>query len=137
MAVKGKPYKGLILTCLVFLIIYNIYVSDLDRKMAERALSYTKNCISWGLVPWEGTDVQGPLQVPRGQNKTLHGSVQGAGTATLLDCVEPLPTAGTHLTCLLLLKSQVVAALQNTFPLSCLNSMRAWSLPNRSPSSRV
>lgn len=121
----------------MFLIIYDIYVSDLDRKMAERALSYTKNCISWGLVPWEGTDVQGPLQVPRGQNKTLRGSVSKARAPPLLDCVEPLPAAGTHLTSLLLIKSQVVVALQNTFPLSCLNLMRAWSLPNKSPSSRV
>lgn len=47
--------------------------------MGEQAL----NCISWGLVPWERTDVQGPLWVPRvhitSQNKPLHGSVSPVG----------------------------------------------------------
>lgn len=96
--------------------------------MGEWAL----NCISWGLVPWERTDVQGPLQVPRvhitSQNKPLHGSVSPVGAQP-----PPGPARTHHLTSLLLIMSQVVVALQNTFPLSCLSLWRAWSLINPPP----
>lgn len=45
----------------------------------------------------------------------------------------PLWRTTTHPTYLLLLKSQVAVALQNNFPLSCLNFVRAQGLINPSP----
>lgn len=99
----------------MFLIIYNICVSDLDRKMVELALNCTRHCISWHLVPWQQRDVQGALQVPRGhihsQSKTFCRSASKTqGTANLPDCEEPWPALGTHLTYLILIKSHVVIA---------------------------
>lgn len=60
MVVTRKPYKGLTLTCLVFLIMCNIYVSGYDRKTAEGALSCTRHptCLlpnpgsAWPLPRW-------------------------------------------------------------------------------------
>lgn len=78
MAVKGKPYKGPILTCLVFLIIYNFYVRDLERKNGRMGSELYKTL---HLLKFRHplADVQGSLQVPRvhthSQNKTLCKSV--------------------------------------------------------------
>lgn len=74
---------------------------------------------------------QGPHSQP--QQNRLQVCVQSVGTVTLPDCEEPRPTLATHLTSLLLIKSRVVVALQNTLPLSRTNLLRAWSLINPSP----
>lgn len=131
MAVKGKPYKGPILTCLVFLIIYNFYVRDLERKMAGWALSCTRHCISWSLdIPWQMCRVlcKCPGSTLTARIKPSASQCPKCGHCPHCEELQPISPI-----CSSSSSRWLAVSLQNTFPLSCLNFVRTQGLINPCP----